>query len=116
MYDPETQTWKRRYGFGGATDDKDEWIIPAKDTDVADGTDPWMRKEAEKKERVQKQVQKERSIICVTVRRKRGRIGISRRPQKLFPRKQVFHCLVMVRSCFHAHRTCSIFGPVYTSA
>jgi len=56
VYDEETQSWKRRYGYGGATDDKDEWIVPAKDTDVADGTDPWMRREAEKKERVRKQV------------------------------------------------------------
>lgn len=33
VYDDDTDTWKRRYGYGGITDDNDVPIIEAKVTD-----------------------------------------------------------------------------------
>eukprot|EP00698_Gefionella_okellyi_P005754 TRINITY_DN15212_c0_g1_i1.p1 TRINITY_DN15212_c0_g1~~TRINITY_DN15212_c0_g1_i1.p1 ORF type:complete len:359 (+),score=65.37 TRINITY_DN15212_c0_g1_i1:49-1077(+) len=70
VYDAESGEWKRRYGYGGMNDDSQEWAIEAKATDVADGTDPWMHREKEKKERISKQ--KQREVANITSANKRA--------------------------------------------
>ncbi|KAG6776508.1 ribosome biogenesis regulatory protein [Populus alba x Populus x berolinensis] len=53
VWDEQTGTWKRRYGFDRVNDDADVPIIEAKMTDEP-GVDPFAKRAAEKKERVQK--------------------------------------------------------------
>ncbi|KAI5589951.1 hypothetical protein POPTR_005G231000v4 [Populus trichocarpa] len=53
VWDEQTGTWKRRYGYDRVNDDADVPIIEAKMTDEP-GVDPFAKRVAEKKERVQK--------------------------------------------------------------
>ncbi|XP_057465152.1 ribosome biogenesis regulatory protein homolog [Actinidia eriantha] len=54
VYDEQTGTWKRRHGYDRVNDDKDVPIIEAKLTDEP-GEDPFAKRRAEKKQRVEKQ-------------------------------------------------------------
>ncbi|XP_044471978.1 ribosome biogenesis regulatory protein homolog [Mangifera indica] len=54
VWDEQTGTWKRRYGYDHVNDDKDVPIIEAKMTDEP-GEDPFARRQTEKKKRVEKQ-------------------------------------------------------------
>ncbi|RVW95417.1 Ribosome biogenesis regulatory protein-like [Vitis vinifera] len=54
VYDEQTGTWKRRHGYDRVNDDEDIPIIEAKMTDEA-GEDPFAKRRAEKKKRVEKQ-------------------------------------------------------------
>ncbi|KAJ0091332.1 hypothetical protein Patl1_13127 [Pistacia atlantica] len=54
VWDEQTGTWKRRYGYDRVNDDKDVPIIEAKMTDEP-GEDPFAKRQAEKKIRVEKQ-------------------------------------------------------------
>ncbi|WKA05850.1 hypothetical protein VitviT2T_023788 [Vitis vinifera] len=53
VYDEQTGTWKRRHGYDRVNDDKDIPIIEAKMTDEP-GEDPFVKRQAEKKKRVEK--------------------------------------------------------------
>ncbi|CAH2050176.1 unnamed protein product [Thlaspi arvense] len=61
VYDEKTGSWKRRHGYDRVNDDKDIPIIDAKATDVTlelpsePGEDPFAKRQAEKKKRVEKQ-------------------------------------------------------------
>ncbi|XP_002524474.2 ribosome biogenesis regulatory protein homolog [Ricinus communis] len=54
VWDEQTHSWKRRYGYDRVNDDKDVPIIDAKMTDEI-GEDPFAKRKAEKKKRVEKQ-------------------------------------------------------------
>ncbi|XP_010250068.1 PREDICTED: ribosome biogenesis regulatory protein homolog [Nelumbo nucifera] len=54
VYDEQTGTWKRRYGYDRVNDDKDVPIIETKMTDEP-GEDPFAKRKEEKKKRVEKQ-------------------------------------------------------------
>ncbi|KAK9284816.1 hypothetical protein L1049_023993 [Liquidambar formosana] len=54
LYDEQTGTWKRRHGYDRVNDDNDVPIIEAKMTDVP-GEDPFAKRQADKKKRVEKQ-------------------------------------------------------------
>ncbi|CAH9068550.1 unnamed protein product [Cuscuta europaea] len=54
LFDEQTGTWKRRWGYDRVNDDKDIAIIKAKDTDEP-GEDPFAKRRQEKKKRVEKQ-------------------------------------------------------------
>ncbi|KAJ9140964.1 hypothetical protein P3X46_031553 [Hevea brasiliensis] len=54
VWDEQTSTWKRRYGYDRVNDDEDIPIIEAKMTDEP-GEDPFSKRKAEKKKRVKKQ-------------------------------------------------------------
>ncbi|OAY71077.1 Ribosome biogenesis regulatory protein, partial [Ananas comosus] len=54
VWDEQTGTWKRTHGYDRANDDKDIPIIEAKPTDEP-GEDPFAKRKAEKKQRVDKQ-------------------------------------------------------------
>ncbi|KAL3739523.1 hypothetical protein ACJRO7_020869 [Eucalyptus globulus] len=54
VYDEQTGTWKRRYGYDRVNDDRDVPILEAKATDEV-GSDPFAERRAEKKKRVEKQ-------------------------------------------------------------
>lgn len=54
VFDDQTGTWKRRYGYDRVNDDNDVPIIEAKMTDEP-GQDPFAKRRAEKKQRVEKQ-------------------------------------------------------------
>ncbi|KAF8393233.1 hypothetical protein HHK36_021474 [Tetracentron sinense] len=54
LYDEQTGTWKRRHGYDRVNDDKDVPIIEAKMTDEP-GEDPFVKRQAEKRKRVEKQ-------------------------------------------------------------
>ncbi|KAJ6829777.1 ribosome biogenesis regulatory protein-like protein [Iris pallida] len=54
VFDEQTGTWKRRYGYDRVNDDKDVPIIEAKMTDEP-GEDPFSKRMSEKKQRVEKQ-------------------------------------------------------------
>ncbi|XP_078433204.1 ribosome biogenesis regulatory protein (RRS1) family protein [Wolffia australiana] len=54
VFDEQTGTWKRRFGYDRVNDDKDVAIIDAKLTDEP-GEDPFSKRKAEKKTRVEKQ-------------------------------------------------------------
>ncbi|KAG6706704.1 hypothetical protein I3843_07G227200 [Carya illinoinensis] len=53
-YDEPTGTWKRRYGYDRANDEENIPIIEAKITDEP-GEDPFAKRQADKKKRVEKQ-------------------------------------------------------------
>ncbi|KAI4326310.1 hypothetical protein MLD38_031636 [Melastoma candidum] len=53
VWDEQTGTWKRRYGYDRVDDDKDVPIIEAKATDEV-GEDPFAKRRADKKGRVAK--------------------------------------------------------------
>ncbi|GMY35884.1 ribosome biogenesis regulatory protein homolog [Fagus crenata] len=53
-YDEPTGTWKRRFGYDRANDEENIPIIEAKMTDVP-GEDPFAKRQADKKKRVEKQ-------------------------------------------------------------
>lgn len=54
VFDEQTGSWKRRYGYDRVNDDKDVPIIDAKMTDEP-GEDPFAKRRSEKKQRVEKQ-------------------------------------------------------------
>lgn len=54
IWDEQTGTWKRRFGYDRVNDDRDVPIIEAKMTDDP-GEDPFAKRQGEKKERVAKQ-------------------------------------------------------------
>ncbi|XP_030553401.1 ribosome biogenesis regulatory protein homolog isoform X2 [Rhodamnia argentea] len=54
VYDEQTGTWKRRYGYDRVNDDQDVPILEAKATDEV-GSDPFAVRRADKKKRVEKQ-------------------------------------------------------------
>ncbi|KAK1400013.1 Ribosome biogenesis regulatory protein [Heracleum sosnowskyi] len=54
VFDEQTGTWKRRYGYDRVNDDNDVPIIEAKMTDEP-GQDPFAKRRADKKQRVEKQ-------------------------------------------------------------
>ncbi|KAH0459597.1 hypothetical protein IEQ34_012411 [Dendrobium chrysotoxum] len=54
VFDEQTGTWKRRYGYDRVNDDRDVPIIEAKMTDEP-GEDPFSKRKDEKKKRVDKQ-------------------------------------------------------------
>ncbi|KAK4754060.1 hypothetical protein SAY87_002164 [Trapa incisa] len=54
VWDEQTGTWKRRYGYDRVNDDQDIPIIEAKSTDEP-GEDPFAKRRADKKNRVDKQ-------------------------------------------------------------
>ncbi|KAI4326313.1 hypothetical protein MLD38_031639 [Melastoma candidum] len=54
VWDEQTGTWKRRYGYDRVDDDKDVPVIEAKATDEV-GEDPFAKRRADKKGRVAKQ-------------------------------------------------------------
>ncbi|KAJ6839731.1 ribosome biogenesis regulatory protein-like protein [Iris pallida] len=54
VFDEQTDTWKRRYGYDRVNDDRDVPIIEAKMTDEP-GEDPFSKRQSEKKQRVEKQ-------------------------------------------------------------
>ncbi|XP_065047585.1 ribosome biogenesis regulatory protein homolog [Musa acuminata AAA Group] len=54
VFDEQTGTWKRRHGYDRVNDDKDIPIIEAKLSDEP-GEDPFSKRKAEKKQRVEKQ-------------------------------------------------------------
>ncbi|KAG8390758.1 hypothetical protein BUALT_Bualt01G0116800 [Buddleja alternifolia] len=54
VFDEQTGTWKRRYGYDRVNDDNDVPIIEAKATDEP-GTDPFAERRKEKKSKVEKQ-------------------------------------------------------------
>ncbi|KAL8136123.1 ribosome biogenesis regulatory protein homolog [Apium graveolens] len=54
VFDEQTGTWKRRYGYDRVNDDNDVPIIEAKLTDEP-GQDPFAKRRTEKKQRVEKQ-------------------------------------------------------------
>ncbi|KAK6941642.1 Ribosomal biogenesis regulatory protein [Dillenia turbinata] len=54
VFDEQTGTWKRRYGYDHVNDDNDVPIIDAKMTDEP-GEDPFAKRKADKKKRVEKQ-------------------------------------------------------------
>ncbi|EOY31033.1 Ribosome biogenesis regulatory protein (RRS1) family protein isoform 2 [Theobroma cacao] len=54
VWDEQTGTWKRRYGYDRVNDDKDIPIIDAKMTDEP-GVDPFAKRQDDKKNRVEKQ-------------------------------------------------------------
>ncbi|OVA00443.1 Ribosomal biogenesis regulatory protein [Macleaya cordata] len=54
VFDEQTGTWKRRHGYDRVNDDRDVPIIEAKMTDEP-GEDPFAKRQAEKKQRVEKQ-------------------------------------------------------------
>ncbi|XP_021275444.1 ribosome biogenesis regulatory protein homolog [Herrania umbratica] len=54
VWDEQTGTWKRRYGYDRVNDDKDIPIIDAKMTDEP-GMDPFAKRQDDKKKRVEKQ-------------------------------------------------------------
>uniref|UniRef100_A0A162A3A9 Ribosome biogenesis regulatory protein n=1 Tax=Daucus carota subsp. sativus TaxID=79200 RepID=A0A162A3A9_DAUCS len=54
VFDEQTGTWKRRYGYDRVNDDNDVPIIEAKMTDEP-GQDPFAKRRSEKKQRVEKQ-------------------------------------------------------------
>ncbi|KAJ8471045.1 hypothetical protein OPV22_025388 [Ensete ventricosum] len=54
VFDEQTGTWKRRHGYDRVNDDKDIPIIKAKLSDEP-GEDPFRKRKAEKKQRVEKQ-------------------------------------------------------------
>ncbi|XP_044463081.1 ribosome biogenesis regulatory protein homolog [Mangifera indica] len=54
VWDEQTGTWKRRYGYDRVNDDNDVPIIEAKMTDEP-GEDPFAKRQAEKTKRVEKQ-------------------------------------------------------------
>ncbi|KAJ0509073.1 putative ribosomal biogenesis regulatory protein [Helianthus annuus] len=54
VYDKQTDSWKRRYGYDRVNDDNDLPIIKAKMTDEP-GVDPFAKRRSEKKQRVEKQ-------------------------------------------------------------
>ncbi|KAL5774788.1 hypothetical protein ACOSP7_012345 [Xanthoceras sorbifolium] len=54
LWDEQTGTWKRSYGYDRVNDDRDVPIIEAKMTD-APGEDPFAKRQTEKKQRVDKQ-------------------------------------------------------------
>lgn len=54
VYDEQTASWKRRYGYDRVNDDRDVPIIEAKMTDEP-GEDPFNKRKNEKKKRVEKQ-------------------------------------------------------------
>nr|XP_010914878.1 ribosome biogenesis regulatory protein homolog [Elaeis guineensis] len=54
VFDEQTGTWKRRYGYDRVNDDNDVPIIEAKLTDEP-GEDPFAKRKAERKKRVEKQ-------------------------------------------------------------
>ncbi|KAJ9552367.1 hypothetical protein OSB04_016412 [Centaurea solstitialis] len=54
VFDEQTSSWKRRYGYDRVNDDNDIPIIEAKMTDEP-GVDPFAKRRSEKKQRVEKQ-------------------------------------------------------------
>ncbi|XP_071698110.1 ribosome biogenesis regulatory protein homolog [Rutidosis leptorrhynchoides] len=54
VFDDQTSSWKRRYGYDRVNDDNDLPIIDAKMTDEP-GVDPFAKRRSEKKQRVDKQ-------------------------------------------------------------
>ncbi|PIA60326.1 hypothetical protein AQUCO_00300076v1 [Aquilegia coerulea] len=52
VYDVQTHSWKRRYGYDRVNDDKDVPIIEGK---MTDGEDPFKKRQGEKRKRVEKQ-------------------------------------------------------------
>ncbi|KAJ4844619.1 hypothetical protein Tsubulata_023445 [Turnera subulata] len=54
VWDEQTETWKRRYGYDRVNDDNDVPIIEAKMTDEP-GEDPFAKRRSDKKKRVEKQ-------------------------------------------------------------
>ncbi|CAN6456389.1 unnamed protein product [Victoria cruziana] len=54
VLDAQTRQWKRRYGYDRAGDDKNIPIIEAKESDEP-GVDPFHKRKAEKKKRIEKQ-------------------------------------------------------------
>ncbi|KAK8500209.1 hypothetical protein V6N12_002314 [Hibiscus sabdariffa] len=54
VWDEQTGTWKRRFGYDRVNDDKDIPIIEAKMTDEP-GVDPFAKRQDDKKKRVEKQ-------------------------------------------------------------
>ncbi|XP_031474144.1 ribosome biogenesis regulatory protein homolog [Nymphaea colorata] len=54
VLDAQTRQWKRRYGYDRAGDDKNIPIIEAKESDEP-GVDPFSKRKAEKRKRVEKQ-------------------------------------------------------------
>ncbi|TYJ32166.1 hypothetical protein E1A91_A05G018900v1 [Gossypium mustelinum] len=54
LWDEQTGTWKRRFGYDRVNDDKDIPIIEAKMTDEP-GVDPFAKRQDDKKKRVEKQ-------------------------------------------------------------
>ncbi|XP_050214094.1 ribosome biogenesis regulatory protein homolog [Mercurialis annua] len=54
VYDQQTHSWKRRFGYDRVNDDKDIPILDAKMTDEV-GEDPFAKRRTEKKKRVEKQ-------------------------------------------------------------
>ncbi|PKA57019.1 Ribosome biogenesis regulatory protein like [Apostasia shenzhenica] len=54
LFDEQTGSWKRRHGYDRVNDDKDVPIIEAKSTDEP-GEDPFSKRQAEKKKRIEKQ-------------------------------------------------------------
>ncbi|XP_023740138.1 ribosome biogenesis regulatory protein homolog [Lactuca sativa] len=54
VFDEQTSSWKRRYGYDRVNDDNDLPIIEAKMTDEP-GVDPFATRRSEKKQRVEKQ-------------------------------------------------------------
>jgi regulator of ribosome biosynthesis len=64
VWDPTTQTWKPRWGFGRINQadidnpNEEKWVRDAKPTDQP-GTDPWTEELRERKERVAKQKKNE---------------------------------------------------------
>ncbi|WCJ40904.1 hypothetical protein M5689_021803 [Euphorbia peplus] len=54
VWDEQTGTWKRRYGYDRVNDDADVPIIEAKMTDEP-GVDPFTKRKSDKKKRVEKQ-------------------------------------------------------------
>ncbi|GAV68336.1 RRS1 domain-containing protein [Cephalotus follicularis] len=55
LWDEQTGTWKRSYGYDRVNDDKDVPIIEAKMTDAEPGEDPFAKRREDKKTRVEKQ-------------------------------------------------------------
>jgi len=53
VFDDQTESWKRQYGYDRVNDDNDVPIIEAKMTDEP-GVDPFAKRRAEKKQRVEK--------------------------------------------------------------
>ncbi|KAJ4840354.1 hypothetical protein Tsubulata_007622 [Turnera subulata] len=54
VWDEQTESWKRRYGYDRVNDDNDVPIIEAKMTDEP-GEDPFAKRRSEKKKKVEKQ-------------------------------------------------------------
>lgn len=59
IYDERTKEWMPRWGYKRANSDMNDWLIEHKPSETGDFEDPFLKRKADKRERISDQTKRE---------------------------------------------------------